>query len=117
MGISIGSAQDVGRQSLATGNGTLFVFDVRTRKVDYTLPVELNGFAYNSVAMGPDGHVWGLAKKGIFRFDPQTRRVELAVQTPEPVAAGFALLNGSIYYGSGATVYRYHIPGAPSDRP
>jgi outer membrane protein assembly factor BamB len=68
-----------------------------------------------SIAASDDGFVyvvWGLAQDGLFRFDPRTRGLQLKMKTPLPVTAGFALLDGEIYYASGATIYRYKLPSS-----
>ncbi len=92
----------------------LFIFNIHTRKVEYTAPVNFHGIIFNSVALGPDGAVWGLAHDGIFRFDPQTRDLQLKEKTPSPVTADFALFNGDIYYASSATICRYELPSIPN---
>jgi outer membrane protein assembly factor BamB len=112
MGIATGMKPDITNPTVtpAGPQSTLFVFDLRSRKCIYTVPVTLGGITYNSVALGPNGGVWGLAQDGIFRFDPKTRHMQLKVKTPAPVTAGFALLNGNIYYASGPVIYRYVLP-------
>ncbi|HZY62647.1 MAG TPA: hypothetical protein VFE38_08980 [Edaphobacter sp.] len=112
MGIVTDIKPDIGNptRTPAEPQSVLFVFDIRSRKCDYTAPIALGGIIYNSVAFGPDGAVWGLAKDGIFRFDPKTRHLELKAKTPEAVTAGFALFNNSIYYASGPAIYRYALP-------
>jgi hypothetical protein len=101
-----------GRVYGIAGDKTLFVFEPKTRRVTHTaaLPFTIPGNAYNSVAIGPDGRIWGLASSGIFAIDPKTRRAELVATAPEPVTAGFALEGRSIYYISGPGVYRYTLP-------
>ncbi|MES2221072.1 MAG: hypothetical protein V4587_08915 [Acidobacteriota bacterium] len=112
MGIAIGVKPDLANPASTSsgGNSRLFVFDLHSRKVDYTVPINLHGIIFNSVALGPDHSVWGLAQDGIFRFDPRTHRLQLEVNTPEPVTAGFALLNGNLYYASSSVIYRYALP-------
>ena len=105
MGVAAGIKPDGASSTGSTER--LFVFDLRSHTVDYSIPLEMNAVT-NSVAVGPDGAVWGLATEGIFRFDPKSRSVELRVKTA--VTAGFALLNGSLYYSSGPTVFRYRLP-------
>lgn len=95
----------------------LFVFDVHSRKLDFTIPFNLKGAIYNSVALGPHDAVWGLVRDGIFRFDPASRHLQLIERTPTPVTAGFDLDQGSIYYASGPSVYQYRIPAHQSDEP
>ncbi|HVA91176.1 MAG TPA: hypothetical protein VNL71_15180, partial [Chloroflexota bacterium] len=86
---------------------TIFAFDVSTRSVVHTAPLPFRGVPYNSVALGPDGGIWGLATRGVFRIDPTTREVRLVAETPEPVTAGFALAGNHLYFACGANIYRY----------
>src|SRR5205807_1433881 len=49
------------------GSRTLFVFDVKERRVVHTAQLPFNagsGNLYNSVAIGPDGQIWGLTGEG-----------------------------------------------------
>ena len=95
---------------------TLFVFDPATLKIihnarvefgeDYKRPVDL-GRIYNSVGVGPDGKIWGLAPQGIFRIDPETYRVALVASAPERITAGFAMDATGIYFASHSSLYRY----------
>jgi streptogramin lyase len=91
------------------GGETLFAFDVGARSVVLTAPLPFRGVPYNSVGVGPDGGLWGLAHRGIFRIDPATFVVRLVAETPEPVTAGFALADGHLYFACGATIYRYAL--------
>lgn len=92
------------------GGKTLFAFDPKARKVIYTtaLPFQ-GGVIYNSVVVGVDGQIWGLAREGIFAIDPRTHAVKLIAKAPEPITAGFAMLGDSLYYASGPKIYRYSL--------
>src|SRR6185312_10229359 len=91
MGIATGVKPDIANPTLAPADqkNVLFLFNPHSRKIDYTVSVPLQGLVYNSVVLGPDGAVWGLAGDGIFRFDLKTRRLQLEVKTTAPVTAGF----------------------------
>jgi hypothetical protein len=91
------------------GGETLFAFDATTRSVMHTAPLPFRGVPYNSVALGPDGGIWGLANRGVFRIDPTTREVRLVAEAPEPVTAGFALTGDRLYFACGANIYRYAL--------
>ena len=62
---------------------------------------------YNSMAMGPDGEIWGLSSKGIFHIDTESSRISLAAPAPDPITSGFAMDSTGIYYASGSSLYRY----------
>ena len=85
---------------------TLFVFDPATHTVSHLTPLEFDTI-YNSVAVGPDGKIWGLASNGIFQIDTESCRVSLAAMSPEPITGGFAMDSGGIYYASGSSLYWY----------
>jgi outer membrane protein assembly factor BamB len=85
---------------------TLFVFDLATHEVSHLTPVDFDTI-YNSVAVGPDGKIWGLSSSGIFRIDPESCRVSRAALAPEPITGGFAMDSTGIYYASGSSLYRY----------
>jgi len=112
MGIALGGPLAGDEPSVSSQHGKLFVFDVRTHKIDYILPFGFSTPIYNSVALGPSGRIWGLAEEGIFTFDPTRRTVRLVAEAPRQVTAGFALQGRSIFFASGPTVYRYEIPGS-----
>jgi streptogramin lyase len=95
------------------GGATLFVFDPASRTVKDRKPLPFSGTVYNSVAMGPDGRIWGLTRGGIFAVDRRTNEVKLVAKAPERITAGFALRDGYIYFVSGPAVYRYRIEVRP----
>ena len=65
---------------------------------------------YNAITVGPDGQLWGLAAKGIFRIDLATSEGALVAEAPKPVTAGFALRDGSIYLACNAELWRWTLP-------
>jgi sugar lactone lactonase YvrE len=85
---------------------TLFVFDPATREVSHVTPLDFDTI-YNSVAVGPDGKIWGLSSSGIFQIDAESCRISLAAMAPEPITGGFAMDSTGIYYASGSSLYRY----------
>jgi len=91
------------------GGTTLFGFDVAARRVTFTSPLPFKRPIYNSVSIGPDGNVWGLAEAGIFKIDPKTNSVRLVAKSPHPITAGFALVGNDIFFSSDNALYAYHI--------
>ncbi|MGI8913199.1 MAG: hypothetical protein ACR2JY_05310 [Chloroflexota bacterium] len=89
------------------GGATLFVFDPNARSVIHIAPLPFQGVPYNSVALGPDGGIWGLANKSIFRLDPATFAVRLVAEASAPVTAGFAMAEDCVYFACGASIWRY----------
>jgi hypothetical protein len=62
---------------------------------------------YNSVALGPDGNIWGLASSGIFLIDTETNGVSLIAQPPKPITAGFAMSGRTIYFVCGPELWHW----------
>ncbi len=91
---------------------TLFVFDPAERKIVHSEPVPFRGAVYNSVAVGPDGNLIGLARDGIFQIDVRSHAIRLLAKSPQPISAGFALRDGALYFASGPVLYRYRLQPA-----
>jgi hypothetical protein len=87
----------------------LFVFDVTARTLSVT-DVQMPDLIFNSLAVGPEGLLWGLTKQRVFAIDPSSNRIVFETVAPEPITAGFALDATSLYYASGAKIYRYQRP-------
>lgn len=94
---------------LHVNSATLFVFDPEHRKIITSEKLPFSSPIYNSVALGPDGRIWGLAEEGIFAIDTRSNKVEIVARPPAKIGGGFALRDGSIYFFSGSTIYRYKI--------
>jgi hypothetical protein len=94
---------------------TLFVFNPKTceitsrQKLPFSEPISGDALLYNSVAIGKDGRIWGLAPDGIFAIDTRTNDVKLIVHTPQKITGGFGLQDGAIYFISNSAVYRYKM--------
>ncbi len=93
---------------------TLFVFDPAKREVVERQKMPFRAAIYNAVAAGPDGRLWGLTRQGVFVIDPGTRQATLAAKAPRPITGGFALRGNAVYFISGPSVWRYHLPAAVS---
>jgi streptogramin lyase len=88
-------------------DGTLFSFNPQSRQIVSKHKMPFSGLPYNSVALGPDGRIWGLAGDGIFAIDTKTDTVSLVARSPQRITGGFELRDGAIYFVSGSAVYRY----------
>jgi hypothetical protein len=88
---------------------TLFVFDPSDRKVISKQKLPFSKPIYNSVALGSDGRIWGLAEEGIFAIDTKHNTVDLVARSPVKISGGFALRDGAVYFISGTTIYRYKL--------
>jgi outer membrane protein assembly factor BamB len=90
----------------------LFVFDPVKREIVYRAklpsPVVINSGVYNSIAVGPDGRLFGLFPTGVFSIDPKSYRVQVeALYVGSRITAGFALTGRDIYFAAGSRVVRY----------
>jgi outer membrane protein assembly factor BamB len=96
-------------KAFTTVGDKLFVFDPASRKVVQT--VQLPG-AQVEISLGrlPDGKLVGLTRKGVYMFDRERRVIDHSAAAPVPVGSGFALMDNAVYFGSGATLWRYRLP-------
>jgi hypothetical protein len=92
------------------GKGMLFVFDPAERKVVHTAKLPFQEIIYNSVGIGQDKQIWGLASEGIFTINPKNNAIKLVAKAPEKITAGFALQGNNLYYASGSKIYSYALP-------
>jgi hypothetical protein len=106
-GIAISNGEITRGEAISHGRLTLFTLDPVRRKVLAAELLPFHSVVYNSVAVAPDGRIYGLAEEGIFRIDERTHQGELAARSPVPITGGFALRGHSIYFVSGSDVYRY----------
>jgi outer membrane protein assembly factor BamB len=88
----------------------LFLFDPKSRTFKDRKELPFRSAIYNSVALGPDGRIWGLTADGIFAIDTRTDTVELIAKAPQKITGGFALQGNAVYFICGPAVYRYVIP-------
>lgn len=90
----------------------LFVFDPKSMAVVRTnnLPgaqVEI------SLGLHRGGQLVGLTAKGVYAMDPESGRITSTAAAPVRVQCGFALTEDSVYFGSGAELWRYRLPSGP----
>lgn len=104
------AAVDVGKKATTPPKGTqsvLFAFDPVKREVSMQKVAPFSGVVYNSVKVGADGKIWGLASSGIFAIDPKNNDVSLVASSPTHITGGFAMLGNTIYFTSGAEVWSW----------
>jgi hypothetical protein len=92
-----------------TVGSKLLVFDPATLKVTQT--VQLPGTQVEiSLGPGRDGQLIGLTTKGIYVFDLERGELVHTAMAPVHVHCGFAVVDDAVYFGSGAALWRYHLP-------
>ena len=92
----------------------LFVFDPGSRKVLQT--VQLTG-AQVEISLGqlPDGRLVGLTSGSVYVLDPESGALVHTAAAPVHVRCGFALLDNTVYFGSGAALWRYRLPAGEKE--
>ena len=108
--------------AMSSSGNYLFIFNPKTGTfVNGGTPFPFSPI-YNSVDIGSDGNIWGVAATGIFRINLTTNTAQLVSLSPQPITAGFVLVkdptNGdTIYFGSNADLYMFSVPDASTSTP
>lgn len=90
---------------LATGS-QFFVFDPARRTVIHREDLSrLGELVRHALGRGPDGNVYGVLGKAVFRVEPGDHRVTVLATPPGPITAGLAITGGRLYFGSQAHVW------------
>ena len=84
----------------------LFVFDPETKQVLHQQSMTDYGGA--SLALGPDGLIYGVGGKAIVRITPGEYSIEKLADTPGG-SGGIAILDGRIYFKIGTHLWSYTI--------
>jgi len=89
----------------------LFVFDPKMMSVTKT--VQLAGTQVEiSLGQAGAGRLVGLTSKGVYVLDTARDEIVHTANAPVRVACGFALVGDAVYFGSGPTLWRYHLPAS-----
>ncbi|MEW6377341.1 MAG: hypothetical protein AB1502_16315 [Thermodesulfobacteriota bacterium] len=96
-----------------TDNEKVFVFDSEKREIRKVFDLGFKEPREISLQPGPDGRLFGLARETIFVIDPKNDQISLLARPPVPISSGMAMMGRKIYYGSGANLYEFEIPGEP----
>ena len=95
-------------------NDKVFVFDPVKREVMKIFVLGFKEPREISLQLGPDLRLYGLANEAIFFIDPRNDQISLVTKPPIPIHSGMAILNGKIYFASGANLWEFEIPFEPS---
>lgn len=94
--------------------GRLFVVDPTSWRLTSTSPLAFRAPTVpGSLSVARDGRIWGLAAGdagGVFTIDPTTHSAALVGRAPEPITGGAASTEDSLYFTSGAALYRFALP-------
>ncbi|MGB7161496.1 MAG: hypothetical protein WBD40_25780, partial [Tepidisphaeraceae bacterium] len=94
---------------------TFFVFDPAKRAIVHQADVEptlgLTSFEQSPRVFvpGPAGEIYMAFAKGIVRVEPEAHKLTLLAESPVPIEAGGAYLDGRIYVASGSHLYSYKV--------
>ncbi|MEZ5275770.1 MAG: dienelactone hydrolase family protein [Opitutaceae bacterium] len=90
---------------LATGS-QFFVFDPVARKVTERQDLSALGeLVRPALARGPDGVIYGVLSRTVFRVEPSDHRITVIAESPVPITAGLAVLGGKIYFSSRGSLW------------
>ncbi|PYJ07350.1 MAG: hypothetical protein DME25_04005 [Verrucomicrobia bacterium] len=64
-----------------------------------------------SLGQDRDGRLVGLTAKGVYVMEPESCELVYTAAAPAHVGCGFALVDDSVYFGSGPTLWRCRLPG------
>jgi hypothetical protein len=92
-----------------SADSTFFVYDPGSRSVVYREDPGW-GSLLHLVASKKDGKVYGIAKKGVYMFDPETKEFTLLVQIEAEGWTDYIIENeqGDLYLGIREWLYRLH---------
>ncbi len=92
-----------------------FVFNPAKKKIVHEQDTVAEFGATNSqqgprvFVLGPNKAVYMLFSRGIARVEPGTFRITMLAKSPVPIGPGGDILDGRIYFASGAHVYSYGV--------
>lgn len=73
-----------------------FRFNPETRKMDYSIPSEISAARPQSICLGPDGNFYGITWMSLFRWRPETGRIEVLYRCVGDDAKGYS--GGSLFH-------------------
>ena len=110
-----------GRETLRDHRQTVLVLPIRSaeRETDYVLPSEISGSA-NNRCLGPDGNIYGITWMVLFRWRPETGKIEelyrcMGDDAKKPFGGslfdrGAIIIGTRIYFSCGAHVMSLRLP-------
>lgn len=92
-----------------------FVFDVATKEIihqedltsDYSITTA--GQSTRAFVSGEEGNIYILLSKGIAQIEADSYKITLLAESPVPIDAGGAYLDGRLYFLGGSHLYSYHL--------
>jgi len=90
-----------------------FCFDPKKRVMDYVVPSEISGAREQSMCLGPDGNIYGITWMVLYRWRPETGKIEEVYRCMGDDAKPFGgslfhrgaiIIDGRYYFSCGAKV-------------
>ena len=98
---------------------SFFRFDLATRTMDYVVPSEISGVREQSMAWGQDGNIYGITWMVLFRWRPETGKIEELYrclgEDAKPFGGslfhrGAAIVGRRLYFSCGPRVMSLRLP-------
>ena len=98
---------------------SFFCFDPQKRALEYVIAPEISGVREQSICLGPDGNIYGITWMVLFRWQPQTGKVEELYrclgEDAKPFGGslfhrGAIIIDGRIYFSCGSHVMSLRLP-------
>jgi len=77
----------------------LFFFNPETRKFETTLAIPGGRPLDNGLQIGPDGNLYGVTSRCVYRVDPAKGKVETVVKTDEPITVAGPIMGKELFVG------------------
>ncbi|MCX5661618.1 MAG: hypothetical protein NTW19_18225 [Planctomycetota bacterium] len=97
-----------------------FCFDPETRKMEYVIESKIDACREESMTLGPDGCFYGITYTDLFRWQPETGKVESIWHTPKDELKnhsggsmfhrGAVINDGRFYFSCGPAVMSLKLP-------
>jgi hypothetical protein len=104
---------EVGANGLVYGLVTgsqFFVFDPLRRAVVHREDLaKLGGLVRHALGRSPDGNVYGILGKTVFKIEAGDHRITVLATPPVPITAGLAIAGDRLYFASQAHVWSYRL--------
>lgn len=89
-----------------TTGSQFFVLDPASGEVVHRADLsDLGGLVRPAFARGPDGVVYGLLSRAVFRIEPEDHRITVIARPAMAITAGLAIADGRLYFGAQAHVW------------
>lgn len=99
---------------------TFFCFDPASRKMEYVIPSDISAVREQSMSVGPDGNIYGITWITLFRWRPETGKIDVLARTSAKEAAGYSggslfhrgavIIGDRYYFTCGARVMSMRLP-------